>query len=297
MTMEREQRNGHDLPVNTGIAHTDHKDQVKDKIRKQQEKILEPLVPMLKQFLEPGEEILLAAQSVSPFSLLEQLTTGWSLIYVVKRCVLVVTDRRILHFPATWKIKSKNIICQIRFGDIESIKVKSRSLRITYQSGKKERFSQIRNAKKLRTIVETLELRGQAPTTARSRHHLCPRCTKVLRVDSYTCPSCRLEFKNPARARWLSILLPGGGYFYTGHPFMGIVDFLVEAYLLVMVLLFAFVGFEADTPEGGSATLIAAGFFALVLVIEKVVTIYHAQHYVREFIPVPKVFQRLKAQA
>ena len=54
MTMEREPRKGQDLPVNTGIAHTDHKDQVKDKIRKQQDKILEPFVPMLKQFIEPG---------------------------------------------------------------------------------------------------------------------------------------------------------------------------------------------------------------------------------------------------
>jgi len=282
------------LPVNSKTAFTDHKDQPKEKLKKQQVKIVKDFVPMIEQFLEPGEMIVLAARSVSPFNALEQMTTGWSMIYVVKRCILVVTNHRILHLPATWKYKPKNIISQVRYGDLESVKVKGKSLKLLYKSGKKERFSQIRNARKLKSLMEKLDPRKFTPTAVQARHHLCPRCTSPLNAENFICPKCRLEFRNPSRARTLSILLPGGGYFYTRRPVLGVFDALVEAYLLILVLTLLFVGNASQPAEGG---FFVVGFLGIILLLEKIVTIYHAQHYIREFIPVEKDFRRMPAQA
>lgn len=282
------------LPVNARTAFTDHKDKPREKLRKRQEKIVKNFVPLIQQFLEPGEKIVLAAQSVSPFNALEQMTTGWSLIYVVKRCILVVTNYRILHIPATWNNRPKNIISQIRYGDLESVKVKGKSLKLVYKSGKKERFTQIRNAKKLRTLLEKLDIRKFTPTAAGARHHLCPRCAHPLSAEHYLCQKCRLEFRNPSRARKLSILLPGGGYFYTRRPLLGILDAIVEGYLLFLVLLLLFLG-GPQPAQDSSGSLFVAGFLGIVLLLEKIVTIYHAQHYIREFIPVEKEFRTISA--
>ena len=285
------------LPVNEKTAFTNHKDQEKDKLKKQQGKIVKNFVPLIEQFLEPGEKIVLAAQGASPFSALEQMTTGWSLIYVVKRCILVVTNHRILHLPATWNNKPKNIISQVRYGDLESVKVKGKSLRLVYKSGKKERFTQIRNAKKLRTLMEKLDIRKFTPTAFAARHHLCPRCAHPLNAENYLCQKCRLEFRNPSRARKLSIIFPGGGYFYTRRPLLGVLDAMVEGYLLILVLLFLFVRDGSQAAQAGTGVLFVAGFLGIVLLLEKIVTIYHAQHYIREFIPVEKEFNRIRAGA
>ena len=284
------------LPVNGRVAYTNHRDETKGKLEKRQKKILKNFVPVLKHLLEPEEEILLAAQSVSPFTVLEQMTTGWSMIYVVKRCILVFTDRRIIHIPATWNNKPRNIVSQIRFGDIETALVKGRSLKLAYKNGRKEKFSQIRNAKKLRTVLDMIDMRRQTPTAFRERHHLCPRCTFPLKEKVYACSRCRLEFRKPERARLVSILIPGGGYFYARRPFLGVSDFLVETYLLFMTVLYLYIYMASNDGVEKSGGIILAGVFGIILILEKLVTIYHAQHYIREFIPVEKEFSRVPVQ-
>src|SRR5690606_24170013 len=106
------------------------------------------------------------------------------------------------------------------------------------------------------------------------------------------CPSCRLAFKDSATARKLSFLLPGGGYFYTGHPFLGLGDLVVELALLWLV-----VGEVAGIAEGRPGAEIGAAIFGGALLIEKLITVYHAQRYVAEFIPKEKVTPLQQQQA
>ena len=92
----------------------------------------------------------------------------------------------------------------------------------------------------------------------------------------------------------LSVFYPGGGYFYTGHPVLGLGDAVTEGLLLIL-----FVGGLIDvlTGEKGSEGWTLVAILGAALFIEKAQTIYHAKHYVNEYIPVDKNFLPLTAPA
>ena len=272
------------LPVNKEICFSNHKNQFKEKIMKDQAKILTQFASFLKPLLEPGEEILFSVRATSPMSFLEQWTTGW-VIYYLKRCILIFTNKRILHFPTKYNFKPKHSLSHIRYGDIEELKLSAflgRVLRIEYKSGKKEKFYYIksREFKKLKTL-EPLFIKSQ-PSHIGERHFLCPRCTSPLRKNMFSCPNCHLEFKNMKDAMRLSILFPGGGYFYTGHPVLGIMDAITEGFLIL--LLISNVVVALGRIELWGPVLIVAIF----LFLEKLITIYHAKHHINEYIPTDK---------
>lgn len=274
------------LPINKEICFSNHKNQFKERIMKDQVKILAPFASFLKPFLEPGEEIWLGVKASSPMSFLEQLTTSWAIHYV-KRCLLIFTNKRIFHFPAKYDFTPKHSVSQIRYGDVEELKLKAflgRVLKIEYKSGKKENFYYInsREFKKLRTL-EPLFVKTQ-PSHVLERHFLCPRCTVSLLKNIFSCPNCRLEFKNMKEAIRLSILFPGGGYFYTGHPVLGIMDAITEGLLLIL-LVSNIMGALKRAELWGSVLIVA-----MILSVEKLITIYHAKHYISEYIPTDKNF-------
>lgn len=277
------------LRVNNDISFT-HKNKLHKGTMNRQLKILRDFAPMLTQFLKPDEEILLAVPACSPMSWFEQMTLGW-VIYYVKRCVLVFTNKRILHFPTKTNFAPRRSIAQILYGDVAEVKLPGflgRVLTLKYRSGKKESFNYIQSSEftKLKTILPTLTQQGQ-PSEAGERHHLCPRCQARLLKGKFTCPNCHLKFKDGERALKLSILYPGGGYFYTNHPILGIGDALTEAALLLVVVasLIAVLFGEGDAEDWVSVIL-----FGALLAVEKFETIYHAKHYVNEYIPLDENF-------
>jgi hypothetical protein len=73
--------------------------------------------------------------------------------------------------------------------------------------------------------------------------------------------------------------LPGGGYFYTGHPILGISDALLEVILILAIV--SALSPTLEYPEPDYASAISIGVF---LVIEKLITIYHANHFIREYL-------------
>lgn len=278
------------LPVNQSVAFSNHKGDFKERLKKRQLKMLEPFVTLLKQFLEPGEEVLLAMRGCSPMSFMEQFTSGW-IIYYIKRCVLIVTDRRILHFPARSNYSPRHSIAQVRYGDVDEIKLStflSRKFTVKYKNGSKEVFLYVKETPKLKAVLSGIRMASQQPTAYGVRHHLCPKCAAPLTVGEYLCPSCKLEFKNEKKARTLSILVPGGGYFYTNHPYLGALDAVVETILIALVLLSLV---ELATGAENGEALPGVIFFGVILLLEKLYTVYHAQHYVKEYIPVEKEVQ------
>jgi hypothetical protein len=194
--------------------------------------------------------------------------------------------------------KPKASVAQIVYGDIAEAKVSGflgRALTLKYLSGKKESFNYIQPAefKKLKAILPTLP-KGDQPSEVSERHHLCPRCQARLLPKKYTCPSCRLQFKDGERAIKLSILYPGGGYFYTRHPWLGVGDALTEGILLILVIAGLIDGLSG---ESGTEARLSVFFVGAILVIEKAQTIYHAKHYVNEYIPEDEDFAPLTAPA
>lgn len=252
--------------------------------------LLRAFAPILKQFLKPDEEILLAVTASSPMSWFEQLTTGWVIFYL-KRCVLIFTNKRILHFPTKTNFAPKPSVAQILYGDIAEVKVSGffgRVLKLRYKTGKKESFNYVQPGefKKLKAMLPSLPKEGQ-PSEVGERHHLCPRCAARLLKGRFDCPNCRLQFKDGERALKLSLLYPGGGYFYTRHPFLGVGDAIVEG-LLLLVVIAGLVDVLAG--EGGPEAWASVVLFGAALIIEKAETIYHAKHYVNEYIPLDDNF-------
>lgn len=282
------------LPIHQSVCFSNHKNKLHMGIARRQLKTLSELAPMLKQFLQPDEEIFFALRAASPMSWFEQISTGW-IIYLLKRCVLVFTNKRILHFPTRMNFKPKASVAEILYGDVMEAKVSGllgRALKLKYRSGKREDFTYIESAafKKLKALLPTLPKEDQ-PSEARERRHLCPRCQARLTPKKYHCPNCRLQFKAGARAIKLSIFYPGGGYFYTRHPILAIGDAITEALLLIMVVA-AFIGaVSGEKPQAWASV----AFFGTALLIEKAETIYHAKHYVSEYIPEDEKFLPLTA--
>ncbi len=277
------------LPIKGEVAFSNAKGKFQEKIKKQQLKQLREHVEELQHVLEEGEEILLASRGASPFTMVEQLTTGaW--IYHIKRCIIVLTDRRILHFPSNYRFKPRDSIAQIRFQDIESFKGKRR-VTFRYKNGTKEIFSQIRNGKRLVQLLKSLVTTSSTRSQHGGRQHLCPKCVAPLAKDQFTCPRCRFEFKEPGAARLYSIFLPGGGYFYTRHPWMGFGDAITE--LILIFLTFVFLLDYSMSPEKDPFLLYLGLFFGAILFVEKLITVYHAKHFIKEYIPVEKRFNRI----
>jgi hypothetical protein len=266
------------LPFDADTMFVDHKGAYKPRIEKKQRNLAKKL-PFLKNFLEDDEKLLVITTAVSPASILERFTTGAIFVYI-KRCLLVMTDRRIFHIPTTIDYKYRRSIAQMCYNDIDSIWQKGHRLKIRYKSGEKDLFLAVRRAeqKKIHALLPSLALEGSS-SKAGKRVHLCPRCSSELETDIFQCSSCGLEFKSWSKALALSIWLPGGGYFYTGHPLIGIIDALIE--LLLIVGIVASLLPHGDFPEGEPEAAIILG---VILIIEKLITIYHAKHFVKEFL-------------
>ncbi len=273
------------LPVDRDILFTDHKGRARRGIEKRQTKLVGKLA-FLKPFLMEGEKIVLVTTGCSPTSVLEQVVTGW-IVYYLKRSLLVFTNRRIFHVPAKSDYSYRNSIAQIRYPDCRAIAMKRGFLEIRYGNGSRERFLAIdrRERRKVREVLAGISL-ADSQGEAGGRTHLCPRCTKELVRDEYTCPSCLLAFKNPSDARRISILYPGGGYFYAGHPVLGIGDALAELVLMALVITSLM---EVLGGNGNGSVLLA--IWGTALIVEKAISVYHSSHFIREYIPKEKTFR------
>jgi hypothetical protein len=277
-TMGLQDQNLLNLPINREIIFTNHKNIYKQRIEKRQLKLMKKLT-FIKPFLKRDEEIILITTGCSPVSILEQLLTGW-IVFYLKRSLLVFTNKRIFHIPTRIDYSYRNSIAQVLYPDCQSIGLKGRKLVVKYKNGEKETFIYIarKEKKKINVLLKTISLEGDQ-SKARKRTHLCPRCTNGLEEENYRCPNCHLAFKDKAEARKLSLMYPGGGYFYTRHPFLGVSDAMVESILIVLVLVSL-----VDILKGVEGAVVTLLFFGIVLAFEKVISVYHSNHFIKEYI-------------
>jgi hypothetical protein len=274
------------LPVKNSFMFTNPMGVEKKGIKKRQLNLLKKL-EFLPRFLKADEEVYLVTTACSPISIMEQLTTGW-IVFYVKRALLVFTNKRIIHIPTTVGYNFRDSIANIQYNDIKDIKFGWGALKIQYKNKKKERFVRIRKERaKIKQFIKKLDLKREA-SKRQQRYHICPSCMRPLKKGEYRCAACGLEFKSSGRARLLSLVIPGGGYFYTGHWFLGIMDFIVEAGLIFLVLQpYLFPEMVIDAASMNNSL-----FFLGILGIEKIMTIYHASHYIKEYIPVTTKYKK-----
>lgn len=267
------------VAVDTAFAFSNRKGVYKYRIEKQQRKLLAK-IGFIKSFLAEDEAIMLVTTGCSPMSLWEQILTGW-IIFFQKRCLLVFTNKRIFHVPTKPNYEYRLSIAQILYGHCRKLRIRGHTLVAVYRNGHREKFFYVRRKekKKLRDFLKTVSLEGPQ-TSGLARVHLCPDCGGELIWDRYDCPHCGLLFKDKGEARRISMLYPGGGYFYTGHYILGLLDAIVETGLAAGLLISVF-----DAVRGVPEALFSAVTLGIILAIEKVTTIYHSNRYIKEYIP------------
>jgi len=286
------------VQVREDSVFTDDRGRERKLIRKPAEEYLEKLQEILRTVLAPDEAVLYLARCQSPVSVFEQITLGWY-IYYVSSVVVVFTNRRLIHFTVGWRGRWKRMLRAVSWGDLEEGKIAgwlSKTLNLKYRTGKKEKYWKISrmDGNKIKLVLEAIfSAGGHESTSAQEIVSLCPECRSALTPRVYACPKCATAFKDEETMARRSWLIPGGGYFYTRNWFLGVGDFIVEAYLLILMIfsaLFA-AGIIVDEPNPGEEPFtggpawIVAGLLAAVLVVEKLLTLHHCRRFVRNFIP------------
>jgi len=264
------------LRFDRDIMFSNHKNQYKQGIEKRQQKFLQQN-EYIKSFLSEDETINLITFGCSPMTVLEQLLMGWMVFYV-KRSIFIFTNKRLFIIPVGIAGKYRNSIGYILYSDCKNIGLKMGTLKVEYADGKKEKYYYIqgKERKKVKSIVSNIKF-GEYVNQAKRRTSICPRCKADLIQGKYSCPNCNLEFKSKSEALKYSIIYPGGGYFYTRHTFLGLGDALTESVLIILFIA----GLIANKTREEMFSIL---FIGVILVIEKLVTIYDSNKFVDEFI-------------
>jgi len=280
------------LPIDRETLFSNYKKVYKKRIENRQRKLIVKL-PFLKLFLKQGEKILQVSTGYSPITSLAQFATGFLFVYL-KRSLFVFTNHRIFHVPTTPNYKFKNAIAQIRYDGCRSITLKRGTLVVQYEkSGKLEKFRALAlsERRKIRALLKSRPLLG-TKTKLGERFHLCPQCTHPLSAGKYVCESCQLKFKNKIAAYIIAILLPGGGYFYTRYYLIGLLNAIVEIFLLAYIVVV--LEDVANKVEGSMLYLTLLG---AVFLFVKIISVIHSTHFIEEFIPRKKEIQANPAAA
>ncbi len=287
------------LKVREDTLFTNAAGEEKSGIRKRAEKALAKLEEPLRKLLGPDEVILYAAGALAPVTTLEQLTFGWY-IYQSSRSMLVITNFRLLQFRVGTNGSWRSQVRTVSWGDVEEAKVKgllSKTLQLKYRDGRNEKYWGIQrvDGNKIRFLLETLlPASAGEGSPASGVTSLCPGCFAPLTSRVYQCPKCGMSFRDERSMLWRSLLIPGGGYFYARLRFLGAMDCIAEAILLLILIVWVLIalGVTAPASRPGEAptttedAIIIVIFLVVILAIKKGVTIYHCRRRIREFIPV-----------
>ena len=285
--------------VREDTAFTNKKGAEKRGIRKRAEQALEKLQEPLRKILEPDEAVLYVARAQIQPGGFEQFFLGWHATFLAPG-VLVLTNRRLLHLLVTRSGTWNKSMRGARWGDIAEAKIKGfvgARLNITYRDGTKEIYwRMIRDdSNKIQLLLETLLLQATGETSpALGLTSYCPECRAALTQGVYECPNCRLQFKDEKTALKRALLIPGGGFFYTGHPLLGLLHAITDLVLFFIALFWVMVALglaQPDTtqgqpPDGPVTALVVVVFVVAIMAFHKWMLIRVSRKLVRNYIPV-----------
>ena len=192
----------------------------------------------LESFLKPDEKVFFATQGVHS-TLLDILNMGW-LVRFMNRRFLVFTSERILMLFL--KVDgSTSAVGQIEYGSIKKFR---RNLfggfRIKLESGKTFDLSHVprRDVKVIMGILDSIGgVNSTKPASHQDLAFLCMKCQDSLEGISHDCPSCGQMYKSRGKAVLASVLFPGLGDIYLGHPIMGTFEIFGAMFLWLIVLI------------------------------------------------------------
>lgn len=277
------------VPVDRDTIFNNHKGAYKPKVEKRQRNLIVKSTS-IKVYLHAGETIQCLTSTYSPITVLEQVLTGPSFL-LLKRALLIFTNKRILHVPTRFNRTQRGSVSQILFEDCAHIEIKGRGLHVQYKNGQQETFPYInrKEKKKVRALLAELSLSPKDAGRLKGRVYLCPNCTKILTRPNQPCPSCQQRFKPPGQAVIRAAAIPGGGYFYARFPIMGALTALLELNLMGFILVQWLMIQKGQTTATWYGALALAGLVGI-----KAISGYHCVQLLKDFIPRRKIFSKEK---
>lgn len=283
------------LRVRQDTAYTNEKGEPSKSARKFAEKQLPKLSDPLQRMLEPDEAVLYVCRANAPMGGVEMaLQNAWS--YYQTLGALVITNKRAIHLLLNYKNNWRRSMRSMRWGDVESATAKGflggKTVEFKFRNGKKETLQRLGNAdgKKLNVLLPALVQASSGDVSPQGEMaSVCPECLKPLTPKVYRCGTCGLVFKDTSTMLKRTLLIPGGGYLYTGQWPLAIIGGLVELFLFVVLLAWILIGAGVVTPQDPNTSRAdAPGIIIGVLVIialEKAVQYYHCRRPILAFSP------------
>jgi hypothetical protein len=280
------------FPVEAAVCFADPAGERKERLQRHQLRLLHAAAPRLRPLLRPGEKVLLAARARSPQSRVQEWANGWT-SYAVKRCLLVLTDQRMLELAVGRGLRALPSVVELQYGGIAQARVWKMirpRLELRYGGRGMDTYWHLdpRASAQMQALLPSLA--HTAPPAPGGRRHLCPRCGERLPAVE-RCPGCRLEFKTREQAVRYAMLVPGGGYFYARHPVMGAFHAAAEA-LLIALLAGALRGLVVARTLAAVPPVIVT---LAVLAAAKALAVYHAEGFASEYLPVERDFAPARA--
>jgi hypothetical protein len=268
------------FPVDRQLIFTNAGGYYKKHMEKRQRKLISR-VAFLRHFMHFGEKLLFLSTGYSPIGILEQALTG-PLFLFFKRAIFIFTDKRIIHIPTRFNRAHRRALSQILYADCQQIEIHGRTLEVTYQDGRRECFPYMGapELRKLQLLLTRLPIGNGKPSTVPHRTALCPNCHTLLADGSESCPACNLAFKTGIKARMRSLLLPGGGYFYSRYPLPGMVSAGIELLLMGLYVITCL-----DFGQGLEYTHTLLPIMGAAYLVMKLITAFHAHLLVQSSIP------------
>jgi hypothetical protein len=247
-------------------------------------KLLQALAPLLATALEPAETIRYVASGFR-YSAAELFLSGHLAARVTNRTALVLTDRRLLLLQVDAGGRPKDLKNQLR---VDRVRRASASWlgSLTLQTVSREKLVFTSVPRSDRNALAAL-LPG-SPTAPResgsSVEHLCPACLRVVpgpvgSTERCPDPACRIPFRSPRRAAWLSALVPGVGDIYLRHFLFGSLEF-VGSIAVLCVALFAIVA--AVATRDSEVLLVAAVLGVLFILLPRLFDFFLTLHMGRK---------------
>jgi hypothetical protein len=295
------------VQVREDVAFTNKKGQDNPGVRRRAEKILDKLQAPLQQTLESGEIVLYVVRAKLYPRVLERILVGWLALYL-EGVVLIFTNRRLLQFRVQAGGGWRGSLSAAAWGDVEQARAHgwlNRYLDLKFRNNREVRYWGFgpSDKGKLNIILPMLLVACQEErTTVGGPVSLCPNCRAALTPQVYQCLSCKQEFRNERTLAWRAVFVPGGAYFYTKNTLFGVLTLVGES--VILLSLFAALaqatgvipldpaGVRDPNPTRGGA-LAGAMALAVVYALETLITFWHSRKFIREFLSIGAIGQRV----
>ena len=235
------------------------------------------VAPRLNKVLNQNETVLYIAPALEYPSLFDQLGFGawWPHFFQV---ALIFTDQRMIEILLTKKLLKGGQYLDTRtrsfpFKQIRELLVKGKKVTIQTPDGEKQKWRLIGKDKEILRLIVTKIKENNMGISTPSIDSVplwhCPDCGNSISENPDSCSNCQTPFRTKKWATNLSLLFPGAGLYYSGHPVLGTFDFLGEIYFFFLTIILAL-----SYQPGNQGSLISLLLIPFLLILTKVESVH-----------------------